>query len=225
MLLAEAQHRRLHSAFEWVWAHIGADISLLKGRTLWIYIYRGSYLAHQKACRQEEAEGEEAAAAAGEEMSCWVHTIGDCELRSLLIMHQVTFLISAVPPGCAFQLWLHLSHLWTSCQKNAPRIFYMSCINKLWWNLALCIAGILKFGLICIRCLAYDRYILQSKHTAGRNPARVKSLCPMRGPASPDIIMTDIMGLRQFRKFVKGVFHQYRFVTHGGFSGWISAVN
>ncbi len=31
---------------------------------------RCSYLAHQKVCRQEESEGEEAAAAAGEEMSC-----------------------------------------------------------------------------------------------------------------------------------------------------------
>ncbi len=43
VLLAEAQHRRLHSAFGWVRAHIGADISLLKSRTLWIYdihVYR-----------------------------------------------------------------------------------------------------------------------------------------------------------------------------------------
>ncbi len=51
------------------------------------------YLACQKVCRQEEAETGEAtaeaaeaeAAAAGEERSCRMLTIGDCELRSLLI--------------------------------------------------------------------------------------------------------------------------------------------
>ncbi len=46
------------------------------------------YLACQKVCRQEEAEtGEEttAEAAAGEERSCRMLTIGDCELRSLLM--------------------------------------------------------------------------------------------------------------------------------------------
>ncbi len=59
-------------------------------------------------------------------------------------MHQVTFLISALPPGCIFQLWLHFSHLWNICQKNAPRIFDTSCINKFWWNLVSCIARILK---------------------------------------------------------------------------------
>ncbi len=35
-------------------------------------------------------------------------------------------------------------HLWTSSQKNAPQIFYMSCINKFRWNLASCIAPILN---------------------------------------------------------------------------------
>ncbi len=47
-------------------------------------------------CRQEEAEtgeegtaeaAEEKAAAAGEDRSCRMLTIGDCELRSLLIKH------------------------------------------------------------------------------------------------------------------------------------------
>ncbi len=73
--------------------------------------------------------------------------------------------------------------------------------------------GIYQMALTLIQHITCNRYIMQSKHTAGRNPARVKTLCPMRGPASPDIIMTDIMGLRQFRKFVRGVFHQYRFVS------------
>ncbi len=59
-------------------------------------------------------------------------------------MHQVTFLISAQPPGCTFQLWLHVSDLWTSCQKNAPWIFDMLCIDKFWWNLPSCIARTLK---------------------------------------------------------------------------------
>ncbi len=59
-------------------------------------------------------------------------------------MHQVTFLISARPPGCAFQIWLHFSDLWTSCQKNAPQIFDTSRMNKFWWNLASCIAPTLN---------------------------------------------------------------------------------
>ncbi len=69
---------------------------------------------------------------------------GRDKIENVNILHQVTFLISAMPPGCTFQLWLHFSHLWTSSKKKAPQIFDMLCINKFQWNFALCIAGILK---------------------------------------------------------------------------------
>ena len=48
----------------------------------------------------------------------------------MLIMHQVTFLISTMSPGCTFQLRLCFSHLLNSCQNNAPRIFDTSCITN-----------------------------------------------------------------------------------------------
>ncbi len=77
MLLAEAQHWRLRSAFGWV---------RLNCLVLMITLFPN------KVCRQEaEQEGEaaEAAAAAGEDLSHQVDTIGDCELRSLLILLPV----------------------------------------------------------------------------------------------------------------------------------------
>ncbi len=43
--------------------------------------------------------------------------------------------------------WQTLTPLFPSVEKlskNAPRIFDTSCINKFWWNLASCIAGILN---------------------------------------------------------------------------------
>ncbi len=90
-------------------------------------------------------------------------------------MHQVTFLISARPPGCAFQLWLHFSYLWTGCQKNAPRIFDMSCINKFWWHLASCIACILNIPMITNknrgRLKIIPKYWLYIKNSKGINNA------------------------------------------------------
>ncbi len=67
MLLAEAQHWRLRSAFGWV-----------RLNCLVLVIPAG---IPNKVCRQEaEPEGEAAeAAAAREDLSHQVHTIGDCE--------------------------------------------------------------------------------------------------------------------------------------------------
>ena len=92
-------------------------------------------------------------------------------------MHQVTFLISAQPPGCTFQLWIHFSNLWTSCQKCAPRIFDTSCINKFWLNLAPCIAGILQIKIL-LRAVRYFASLLLYLCTAiGRvNPYNQKNV-------------------------------------------------
>ncbi len=43
---------------------------------------------------------------------------------------QFTFSISALSPEGAFQIRLHLFHLWTLCQKNVPQIFQRWSINK-----------------------------------------------------------------------------------------------
>ncbi len=70
------------------------------------------------------------------------------------IMHQVTFTISPLPRGYTFRVWLHVFHLWTSCQKNAPEIFGMSYINKFQWNLASCIEDILNVWM----CLNWNHH-------------------------------------------------------------------
>ncbi len=66
VLLAEAQHRRLHSAFEKPFFTFVGE----KGQNVY---------------RQEEEPEEAEAAAGGEDGLLHVNTIEDCELRSLLI--------------------------------------------------------------------------------------------------------------------------------------------
>ena len=54
------------------------------------------------------------------------------------------FNFSSATRVCFSTFFLQFSGLWTRCQKNAPRIFDTSFIDKFWWNLASCIAPTLK---------------------------------------------------------------------------------
>ena len=69
------------------------------------------------------------------------------------IFANLTFSISAWPPGGIFPLWLHLPLLWTLRQKSIIQIFDTSWINKnikqnikdvCFWASCTCISGTLK---------------------------------------------------------------------------------
>ena len=115
-------------------------------------------------------------------LNCWV-TIASTGVRikyypyslkfhqhSLFSKRNVTFKnITKECVGLSWGIGLHKGEpfersffLWTSCQKNAPRIFDMSCINKFLWNIAsciMCIARILKVAFL----LGKSVYLLLGK--------------------------------------------------------------
>ncbi len=81
MLLAEAQHRRLHGAFGWFRPNCLVLVVCL-------LLSNGQFCiatATHSVYRQEEEPAEEAKAAAGEDELLHSNTIGDCDLHSLLI--------------------------------------------------------------------------------------------------------------------------------------------
>ncbi len=92
MLLAVAQHRRLHSAFGWG-DQFGPPCEIQ---------------ACQNMYRQEEEPEEAGAGAAGEDVLLHANTIEDCELRSLLITF---FKPHTIRPVSRFQKFLHI-HLY-----------------------------------------------------------------------------------------------------------------
>ncbi len=71
------------------------------------------------------------------------HLVAELKLK-MLNMQKVTFSISPLPPGGAFELLLHFSYLWNIAQKSIIQIFDTLSINKFHRNFAPCISGILK---------------------------------------------------------------------------------
>ncbi len=57
------------------------------------------------------------------------HQMAEPKLK-MLNLQKVTFSISALPPGDAFELLIHFSHLWTNAQKRVIQIFDTLCIDK-----------------------------------------------------------------------------------------------
>ena len=49
--------------------------------------------------------------------------VAELKLKTLKIAQSVTFSISALPPGDAFQMLTHFYHLWPLGQKNDVQIF------------------------------------------------------------------------------------------------------
>ncbi len=72
------------------------------------------------------------------------HLVVELKLK-MLNRKKVTFSISTPPPGGAFELLVHFSHLWASAPKSIIQIFDTLSINKFHWNSAPCISGILKW--------------------------------------------------------------------------------
>ncbi len=71
------------------------------------------------------------------------YLVAELKLK-MLDMQKVTFSISTLPSGGAFELLLHFSYLWNIAEKSIIQIFDTLSINKFHWNFARCISGILN---------------------------------------------------------------------------------